>query len=130
MPNFKGFFLGDFISERMRFSTTLGSSSFSEYHMPSFAPVYSCIRLSLCCRGWIRQDIQQLMVSIPLRPSLENLAIRCNIPRFYQILGEIFAFFLLEMIGNSQGFKTFRVYLKALLENYFKLSIIFLKKFF
>jgi hypothetical protein len=25
MPNFKGFFLGDFISERMRFSTTLGS---------------------------------------------------------------------------------------------------------
>jgi hypothetical protein len=31
----------------------------------------------------------------------------CNIPRFYQILGEIFAFVLLEMIGNSQGFKTF-----------------------
>jgi hypothetical protein len=27
MPNFKGFFLGDFIKERMRFSTTLGSSS-------------------------------------------------------------------------------------------------------
>jgi hypothetical protein len=34
------------------------------------------------------------------------------------------------MIGNSQGFKTFWVYLKALLENYFKLSIIFLKNFF
>jgi hypothetical protein len=33
----------------------------------------------------------------------------CNIPRFYQILGEIFffAFVLLEMIGISQGFKTF-----------------------
>jgi hypothetical protein len=32
----------------------------------------------------------------------------CNIPRFYQILGEFFfAFVLLEMIGNSQGFKTF-----------------------
>jgi hypothetical protein len=31
----------------------------------------------------------------------------CNIPRFYQILGEIFAFVLLEMIGNSQGFKNF-----------------------
>jgi hypothetical protein len=31
----------------------------------------------------------------------------CNIPRFYQILGEFFAFVLLEMIRNSQGFKTF-----------------------
>jgi hypothetical protein len=31
----------------------------------------------------------------------------CNIPRFYQILGKFFAFVLLEMIGNSQGFKTF-----------------------
>jgi hypothetical protein len=59
----------------MRFSTTLGSSSFSEYRMTSFAPVYSCIRRSRCCRGWIRRDIQQLMVSIPLRPSLDNLAI-------------------------------------------------------
>jgi hypothetical protein len=37
---------------------------------------------------------------------------------------------LLEMIEISQGFKTFWVYLKALLENYFKLSIIFLKNFF
>jgi hypothetical protein len=34
------------------------------------------------------------------------------------------------MIGISQGFKTFSVYLKALLENYFKLSIIFLKDLF
>jgi hypothetical protein len=34
------------------------------------------------------------------------------------------------MIGNSQGFKTFCVYMKALLENYFKLSSIFLKNFF
>jgi hypothetical protein len=34
------------------------------------------------------------------------------------------------MIGNSQGFKTFLVYLKALLENYFKLSIIFLRNLF
>jgi hypothetical protein len=33
---------------------------------------------------------------------------RCNIPRFYQILGEIlFCFVLLEMFENSQGFKTF-----------------------
>jgi hypothetical protein len=31
----------------------------------------------------------------------------CNDPRFYQFLGEIFAFVLLEMIGISQGFKTF-----------------------
>jgi hypothetical protein len=31
----------------------------------------------------------------------------CNIPRFYQILGEIFAFVLLEMFGFLQGFKTF-----------------------
>jgi hypothetical protein len=31
------------------------------------------------------------------------------------------------MFGNSQGFKTFWAYLKALLENYFKLSIILLK---
>jgi hypothetical protein len=36
-----------------------------------------------------------------------------------------FAFVLLEMIGISQGFETFLGYLKALLENYFKLSIIF-----
>jgi hypothetical protein len=34
------------------------------------------------------------------------------------------------MIENSQGFKTFWVYLKALLENYFKLTIFFLKNFF
>jgi hypothetical protein len=54
----------------------------------------------------------------------------CNIPRFYQFLGEIFAFVLLEMIEISQGFKTFLVYLKALLENYFKPSIIFLKNLF
>jgi hypothetical protein len=30
-----------------------------------------------------------------------------NIPRFYQILGKFFAFVLLEIFGNSQGFKTF-----------------------
>jgi hypothetical protein len=35
------------------------------------------------------------------------LMLLCNIPRFYQILGEIFAFVLLEMIEISQGFKTF-----------------------
>jgi hypothetical protein len=60
----------------MRFSITLGSSSSSEYRMPSFAPVYLCIRRSRCYKGWIHRDIQQLMVSIPLRPSLDNLAIR------------------------------------------------------
>jgi hypothetical protein len=31
----------------------------------------------------------------------------CNIPRFYQILGEFFLFILLVLIENSQGFKTF-----------------------
>jgi hypothetical protein len=31
----------------------------------------------------------------------------CNIPRFYQILGEIFVFILLMLIENSQRFKTF-----------------------
>jgi hypothetical protein len=31
----------------------------------------------------------------------------CNIPRFYQILGEIFAFYFVMLIENSQGFKTF-----------------------
>jgi hypothetical protein len=37
-----------------------------------------------------------------------SYGVKCNIPRFYQILGEtFFAFVLLEMIGNSQGFKTF-----------------------
>jgi hypothetical protein len=40
IPNFRGFFLGDFIRERMHFSTTLGSSSSSKHRMPSFAPVY------------------------------------------------------------------------------------------
>jgi hypothetical protein len=31
----------------------------------------------------------------------------CNIPRFYQILENFFAFVLLEIFGNAQGFKTF-----------------------
>jgi hypothetical protein len=32
----------------------------------------------------------------------------CNIPRFYQFLGEFFfVFVFLEMFGNSQRFKTF-----------------------
>jgi hypothetical protein len=34
------------------------------------------------------------------------------------------------LIENSQGFKTFGVYLKALYENYLKSSIYFLKNFF
>jgi hypothetical protein len=37
---------------------------------------------------------------------------------------------LLVLIENSQGFKTFWVYLKALFENYLKSSIYFLKNFF
>jgi hypothetical protein len=37
---------------------------------------------------------------------------------------------LLVLIENSQRFITFWVYLKALLENHFKLSIIFLKNLF
>jgi hypothetical protein len=54
----------------------------------------------------------------------------CNDPGFYQILGKFFfAFVLLEMIEISQSFKTFESILKALLENYFKPSIIFLKDF-
>jgi hypothetical protein len=41
----------------------------------------------------------------------------CNIPRFYQILGEnIFAFVLLEMFENSQGFKK----LLSLFENFIR----------
>jgi hypothetical protein len=32
MSNLRGFFLGDFMSERMHFSITLGSSSSSEQH--------------------------------------------------------------------------------------------------
>jgi hypothetical protein len=48
---------------------------------------------------------------------------------FIKFWGKFFAFVLLEMFGISQGFKTFRVYLKALIENYFKLSTIFLKNF-
>jgi hypothetical protein len=31
----------------------------------------------------------------------------CNIPRFYQILGEIFAFVMSALVENPQGFKTF-----------------------
>jgi hypothetical protein len=39
----------------------------------------------------------------------------CNIPRFYQILGEFFfAFDLYVLIENSQGFKTFELYLKTI----------------
>jgi hypothetical protein len=34
------------------------------------------------------------------------------------------------LIENSQGFKTFWVYLKALFENYLKSYIYFLKNFF
>jgi hypothetical protein len=34
------------------------------------------------------------------------------------------------LIENSQGFKTFWVYLKVLFENYLKSSIYFLKNFF
>jgi hypothetical protein len=47
---------------------------------------------------------------------------------FINFWGKIFVFVLLEMIGFSQGFKTFWVYLKALVENYFKPSIIFLEE--
>jgi hypothetical protein len=32
---------------------------------------------------------------------------RCNIPRFYQILEEIFCFCFVVLIEISQGFKTF-----------------------
>jgi hypothetical protein len=38
----------------------------------------------------------------------------CNIPRFYQILGEFFCFYLSVLIGNSQGFKTFEFIIKAI----------------
>jgi hypothetical protein len=39
----------------------------------------------------------------------------CNIPRFYQILGKKFCACFVVLIEISQGFKTFWVYLKALL---------------
>jgi hypothetical protein len=49
---------------------------------------------------------------------------------FTKFWGNFFVFILLVLIENSQGFKTFWVYLKALFENYFKSSIYFLKNFF
>jgi hypothetical protein len=49
---------------------------------------------------------------------------------FIKFWGKIFVFILLVLIGNSQGFKNFWVYLKALFENYLKSSIYFLKNFF
>jgi hypothetical protein len=49
---------------------------------------------------------------------------------FIKFWGEIFVFILLVLIENSQGFKTFWVYLKASFENYLKFSIYFLKNFF
>jgi hypothetical protein len=48
----------------------------------------------------------------------------CNIPRFYQILGDFFCFCFVVLIEISQGFKTFRVYLKALLKTNLKLCIV------
>jgi hypothetical protein len=42
---------------------------------------------------------------------------------FIKFWGKFFAFVLYELIEISQGFKTFWVYLKALIENYFKSSI-------
>jgi hypothetical protein len=48
---------------------------------------------------------------------------------FINFWGKFFAFVLLEMIEFSQGFKTFCVYLKALVENYFEPSIIFSQRF-
>jgi hypothetical protein len=49
---------------------------------------------------------------------------------FIKFWGKFFVFILLVLIENSQGFKTFWVYLKALFENYLKSPIIFLKNFF
>jgi hypothetical protein len=43
---------------------------------------------------------------------------------FIKFWGNFFAFVLLVLIEISQEFKTFWVYSKTLLENYFKLSII------
>jgi hypothetical protein len=43
---------------------------------------------------------------------------------FIKFWGKFYAFVLLVLIEISQEFKTFWVYLKTLLENYFKLSII------
>jgi hypothetical protein len=40
---------------------------------------------------------------------------QCNIPRFYQILEWNFYFYFVVLIEISQVFKTFWVYLKALL---------------
>jgi hypothetical protein len=47
---------------------------------------------------------------------------------FIEFWRKLFAFVLLEMFENSQGFKTFWVYLKALLENYFKTFYYFLEE--
>jgi hypothetical protein len=49
---------------------------------------------------------------------------------FIKFWGNFFAFVLYVLIENLQGFKTFWVYLKALLENYFKTAYYFQKDFF
>jgi hypothetical protein len=54
----------------------------------------------------------------------------CNIPRFYQILGGIFLLlFCLRCLEIHRDLKLFESIWKALLENYFKLSINSLKNF-
>jgi hypothetical protein len=49
---------------------------------------------------------------------------------FIKFWGKFFAFVMLEMFGISQGFKTFRVYLKALFENLSQAFYHFLNSFF
>jgi hypothetical protein len=49
---------------------------------------------------------------------------------FIKFCGKFFAFILNALIEISQGFKTFWVYLKALIEKLFQTSNCFLKNFF
>jgi hypothetical protein len=63
-------------------------------------------------------------LGIKLQATDYRLKQSCNIPRFYQILEWNFCFCFVVMIEISQGFKTFWVYLKVLLENHFKLLFI------
>jgi hypothetical protein len=53
---------------------------------------------------------------------LSKIQKNCNIPRFYQILGNFFCFWIVVLIWNLQGFKNFCAGLKALLEKLFQNS--------
>jgi hypothetical protein len=96
----------------------------SRYHQEEFSFKGGSILVQL-------ESINLFSLSPILRTRFLLRVVVYNIPRFYQILGEIcLLLFCLRLLEIHKDLKTFWVYLKALLENYFKLSIIFLKNFF